>query len=338
MTRPRSQIVLMLTLAISPTTWATPLFDDDAVLSVELVGPFGTLAQNTEQRDEAPFLLRSGDVDHEIKVRVRGKSRLEVCDFPPLRLNFKKPRTEESVFAGQNKLKLVTPCHLTNRAEIDLLEEYAAYRIFNLLSDASYRVRLMRIRFVDSGSRLPKVPAEYHAFVIEPPGHLAERVRGIESDKAEVALSWLDAEQLATVFVFQYLIANTDWSLVRPYEDQACCHNGDLFDTDDKILYVPYDFDLSGLVNPPYVRHNPKFGVTNVTRRSYRGFCMDPALIRDAIRTIRSRREDILTIISALPVLTEKYKKKRADYLIQFFDAAEDEDRLLRRFESRCID
>jgi hypothetical protein len=31
-------------------------------------------------------------------------------------------------------------------------------------------------------------------------------------------------------------------------------------------------------------------------------------------------------------------KRKRADYLIEFFDEAEDEDRLLQRFEKRCID
>jgi hypothetical protein len=338
MTRQISQILLLLTLAISPPTRATPLFDDDAVLSVEVVGPFGTLAQNTEQRDELPFILRSGDVEHEIKVRVRGKSRLHLCNFPPLQLNFRKDRTEGSVFAGQDKLKLVTPCHLSDRAEIDLLEEYAAYRIFNLLSDASFRVRLMHMRFVDSESRLPKVPAEYYAFVIEPSGHLAERVRGIESDLAEVALSWLDTEQLAIVFVFQFLIANTDWSLVRPLEEQACCHNGDLFDTDDKTLYVPYDFDLSGLVNAPYARRNPELRVRNVTFRRYRGFCIDPVPLRNAIRTVRSRQETVLDIISGLPVLTEDEKRKRAEYLMQFFDETENEDRLMRRFEKRCID
>jgi hypothetical protein len=328
-------------LANSPATWATPLFDDDVTLNVELVGPFSALAQNTKQRDEAPFLLRvlrAGGVDHEIKVRVRGNSRLQICDFPPLYLNFRKNHTEGTIFAGQDKLKLVTPCHLSERAEINLLEEYAAYRIFNLLSDASYRVRLLKIRFVDSDGRLPKVPSEHHAFVIEPSEQLADRARAIESDLAEIALSWLDTEQLAMVFVFQYLIANADWSLVRPYEERACCHNGDLFETDDKILYVPYDFDLSGLVNAPYTRRNPNLSVRNVTRRRYGGFCMDPAPVRNAIRTANSRQEDVLAIISGLPVLTKEDKTKRADYLIEFFDEAEDEDRLLQRFEKRCID
>jgi hypothetical protein len=37
-------------------------------------------------------------------------------------------------------------------------------------------------------------------------------------------------------------------------------------------------------------------------------------------------------------VLSDKNKRSRTSYLEQFFRAAEKEDKLLKRFENRCLD
>lgn len=132
-------------LTIASHAGASPLFDDDAAIDVELTGPVSTLIRKKKDRIEQPFLLRANGVEHEIRVRVRGKSRLRVCDFPPLRLNFSGQETSGTVFAGQEELKLVTHCRNRATAQTDALQEYSAYRIFNLLSDVSYKVRLLRI-------------------------------------------------------------------------------------------------------------------------------------------------------------------------------------------------
>lgn len=334
MIRSRGYLAIIGLLTLVTTTAVAALFEDDAIIDVELVGPLATLLSDTDAREQLPFILRAEGVDHEIKVRVRGKSRLRVCKLPPLRLNFKKGETGDTVFAGQDKLKLVVPCHLSDRAEKDLLEEYAAYRIFNLLSDASYRVRLLHVRFVDSDGR--SYDENRHAFLIEPKDELAERLAGIESDLPEIALSWLDQRQLALMYVFQYMVGNTDWSFVRPYEEAACCHNGTLIETDAITFYVPYDFDLTGLVNAPYARPAQETRLSRVTERQYRGFCMDKVILRDALRTVRDREEDIYAIIADLPVLSESDKQRRSKYLGAFFKAAQNEDKLLRKFERRC--
>jgi hypothetical protein len=106
-----------------------------------------------QDREEYPFLLRVGDSDFSIKVRLRGKSRLRVCDFLPMRWNFKASETANTLFAGQDKIKLVVPCDRSERDQKDLLEEYVIYRAFNLLTPASYRVRLLHVMFSES-SRL----------------------------------------------------------------------------------------------------------------------------------------------------------------------------------------
>jgi hypothetical protein len=153
-----------------------------------------------------------------------------------------------------------------------------------------------------------------------------------------VSLGWLDANHMALVYVFQFLIGNVDWSLVRPLEEKACCHNGTLVKTGESLLYVPYDFDLSGFVNAPYAFPPPGLQIDRVTQRRYRGFCTDREHLEQALDTIVSKRSEMYAIIRSLPVLSDKNKQRRVKYLERFFTATEDRDKLLKRFEKRCID
>lgn len=331
----RIAATLVAVLLLSPSD-ATPLFDDTAVIDATLEGPLGELMNDTDSREQLPFLLRAGVTEHAVKVRLRGKSRLRVCDFMPMRLNFKKSEVDGTLFEGQDKLKLVVPCHTSQRAEKNLIEEYAVYRIFNLLTPASYRVRLLRITFRDAGRDGDDI--RMHAFLIEPARQLAERLGGQGSELPEVALNWFDADHLALVYVFQYLVSNVDWSLVRPPEEEACCHNGTLVETGATILYVPYDFDLSGFVDAPYAFPPAELRIDSVTQRRYRGFCTERDILKKALDNVLSKRQDIAALIESLPVLSDKNKRSRMSYLDQFFRAAEKEGKLLKRFENRCLD
>lgn len=335
MTAVRIAATVLAVMLLAPLR-AAPLFDDTAVVDATLEGPLGNLMRATDSREQLPFLFRVGDTEHAIKVRLRGKSRLRVCDFLPMRLNFKKGEVEGTLFEEQDKLKLVVPCHTSESAEKNLIEEYAVYRIFNLLTPASYRTRLLRIRFRDTGRDDDGV--RLHAFLLEPTEQLAERLDGREAKLPEVALNWLDADHMALVYVFQYLVSNVDWSLVRPNEEKSCCHNGTLVETEDNILYVPYDFDLSGFVDAPYAFPPPELRIDRVTQRRYRGFCTERNTLKLALDTVVSKRPDIVELIQSLPVISDKDKQKRIAYLDQFFSSAEKEERLLKRFENRCLD
>lgn len=330
---------LLYVLLIGPGSalFATPLFDDDAVIDATLAGPLAALMSSRQDLEELQFRLHAVGSDFDIKVRLRGKSRLRVCEFLPMRLNFKKGEVADTLFAGQDKIKLVVPCDHSERGEKNLLKEYAAYRIFNLLTPASYRVRLLHITFSDTESKASSGNGRKFAFVVEPADQLAERLDGQVSGLPGVALSWLDPGQAALVYVFQYLVANTDWSLVRPVEEQACCHNGTLIETEAKIQYVPYDFDLSGFVDAPYARPTPGLRLRSVTQRRYRGFCTDRVYLEAALDLVISQRQPIVELIEALPLLSGKDKQKSISYLDKFFRTAEQRDKLLRSFERRCI-
>ena len=51
-----------------------------------------------------------------------------------------------------------------------------------------------------------------------------------------------------------------------------------------------------------------------------------------------AERPGIVALIESLPVLSDKDKARRVSYLDRFFQAAEDEEKLLDRFERRCLD
>ncbi len=328
-------LTLVLLVHVSHAS-ASSLFEDNTVLEVNLTGPFGSLFKE-DDRKELPFVLRADDLEHTVKIRVRGKSRRRVCSFPPLRLNFAANDTVQWIFEGQDRLKLVTHCQDQKSAHLSSLKEYAAYRIFNLISDVSYRVRLLHITYTDTDGRLKEKELDRYGFLIEPSSALADRVDGRPEQVAGVSLRSLDDQQAASVYIFQYLIGNTDWSLVAADEDATCCHNGDLLEIGSDRYYVPYDFDLSGLVNASYARPDPALNISRVTQRRYRGYCISTDALKDALGAIKARRVDILDVIKRLPGLSQKESAATVRYLERFFDKAVDTDKIVRSFDRLCL-
>lgn len=316
---------------------AAPLFDDYAVLDVTLTGPVFSVISNKDRREELPFSLTSGDATQPVAVRVRGQSRLQVCEFPPLRLRMVKAAAVVAEFEGQKKLKLVTHCRRQGQGEQDMLEEYAAYRIFNVLTDASYRVRLLRINYADTDEKLKEETAVRYAFLLEPDKQLANRLGATVAKRSGVPKTRHDRASAALVFVFQYLIGNTDWGLVTAEYSDTCCHNVKLLERDSQLFFVPFDFDRSGLVNARYASPDPTLRIKRVTQRLYRGLCTDREYLQDALQTITSRQADILAALRDIPGLAASSQVTADKFLNAFFEKAADEDKLLRSFERRCL-
>ncbi len=319
---------------------AAGLFDSHETVEIRLSGPLGTIGRERQQKErtEYPFVLSVDGSTIPVDVRIRGKSRTEACTFPPLRLNFSAGAADGTAFAGQDKLKLVTHCRSGQLSfENNTLEEYSAYRIFNLITDISYRVRLLRIRYEDTDERLRRLDHTYYGFVIESDDELAARVGGNIEKTAGILYSRLDTAQTARVNVFQYLIANTDWSFVNNLEEQTCCHNLDIIEIDSVLFPVPFDFDLSGMVNASYAPKRKRG--RRASAREYSGYCRTPIeSVATALDEIVALRSEILAAVEAVPVVGRDSIESRAQYIDRFFaEAVDDREKLLRRFEKKCI-
>lgn len=166
-------VLLLFALSVlNVNAGQAPLFEDDSAIDIELTGPLWSLFESREDRKEWPFRLNTETIELDLQVRARGNSRKRICVFPPLRLNFKKNQLEGTLFEGQDKLKLVIFCKKGDVSKADVMEEYAAYRIFSLFSDISFRVRLVNITFSDTDGRLDKKLKQGFGFLIEPENQL----------------------------------------------------------------------------------------------------------------------------------------------------------------------
>ncbi len=328
-----SQLIWVL---VGATAGAAPLFDSDDVLELELRGPLREVTSSRREPKVRTFELVAGDEVLSVDVRVRGNSRLKLCDFPPLRLDFTNSNVDGTVFSGQDKLKLVSHCKARSAYEDNVLEEYAAYRIFSLLSDDALDARLLRVRYVDT-KRSGKDPIERYAFVIESLDALVERTGGTLLQRKALAKGSMDLEQLAIVFVYQYLIGNTDWSLVAARGEELCCHNGELLEREGRVFYVPYDFDFAGLVNARYAKPLPEMGIRTVKTRRYRGYCFEGLDLKAAILRILDKEAAILEFLGSLPSIEGGAEQGRIRYAERFFEEARDVDGLVEDFERSCI-
>jgi hypothetical protein len=136
-----------------------------------------------------------------------------------------------------------------------------------------------------------------------------------------VALPTLFVEEALTrAELFQYLIGNTDFSFFVGKDD--CCHNAKVIrvtTNEGKFIPIPYDFDLSGIVNAPYAEADSSLEIDSVTERVYRGVACPPAVWDATVRHFLAKRDAILQLWGTTPLLEEKDRREAVAYLEEFF-------------------
>jgi hypothetical protein len=323
-----------------------PLFDDDDILTTRLVAPFGQImterpdSKKNEVSGTFSFVGADGaELEFSVKLLTRGNNRRkpEVCTFAPLQLNFKKSDVKNTLFHKQDKLKLVTHC--INKREFyrqAVIREYLAYRILNAVTDYSFRVRLLRMSYIFSDDKNEEELT--YAFLIESKERLAKRLDMEKQAQNSVHLEQLDREHTNLVSVFQYFIGNVDFSPVKGQSGKPCCHNYALFSPDgEKFWSIPYDFDLTGLVEPPHVILNPKFRQNSIRQRIYRGRCYNNEYIPASLRKFRDSRTEIESIIAGETELSDRHRKRVDSYVESFYKLLDNEAKLIKKFENACI-
>lgn len=329
-------VLLFVGLITTLPVPASTLFDDDTTLDVRLSGPLSTVISDKREREERSFRISVGGHSFDVAVRVRGNSRVKACPFPPLRLNFRPPDVAGTVFDGETRLKLVTHCRNgSERSQDAVLNEYAAYRAFNLMSPSSYRVRLLKIQYEDSDGKQSRLSESHYGFLIESDESLANRLGGTVAEVDGIRFSDLDMAQAATLSVFQYFIGNNDWSFVTSENDDVCCHNIDLLRVEDRLVPVPYDFDLAAITRANY----RMAGRMNVSReRDYSGYCRVPMeSLAEAVNRVQEIKDSVMDAMRRVPVLNERTLERRVDFSADYFEEAADSDALLAAFDRTCI-
>ena len=349
MPKPRSVVILAGLLFGSVTAGVAdekpkiaPLFSSNDMIEVTITAPFSTIMRERPDDEDVRGTLSYHDAENgetrlDIGIRTRGHFRRqhEVCPFAPLRLNFRK--TGGTLFAKSRKLKLVTHCETdATRYTQAVLKEYIAYRILNILTDQSFRVRLLRVKYIESESG--EIVDHNYAFLIEHDRQLAKRI-GLKVDDSEsTTVSAIDGPHTNLVSVFQYMIGNTDFSPIKGMPGEPCCHNAVLFgDENGPMLSIPYDFDMTGIVSAPYAAPNPRFKLRSIRERLYRGRCANNQYLDQSIRIFQEKRQAIEDLATSTPGLNKSSIKKLSFYIATFYDVVNSQKLVARRLVEQCL-
>lgn len=331
---------LLASLSGSVAASASALFDAEDALHITIEAPFRTMIKDLLNEDVyvEGTLSVSGQAAIPVRLKPRGKTRRskEVCNFPPLTVNFKKKDVEGTVFAAQDKLKLVTHCQDRKESyQIYYRQEYHIYKVYNLLTDESFRVRPAEITYVDTDGKRKTITR--FAFFIEDTDELAGRI-GLERYKVQKFRSdELDPFKASRFVMFQYLIANLDWATMGGPPGENCCHNSKPFiDHAGVVTPVPYDFDFAGVINAKYASPPEGVKVRNMKTRLYRGLCKHNATVPAAVALINANREAITQLYQETAFLDERDATKAIKFYDGFFEDVNDPKKFERKIIRKC--
>jgi hypothetical protein len=331
----------------------SPLFESDDLLHITVEAPLKTLLNQRSSATryetvEIPYLDGTLTYEREgqdsvvlnIRVKARGHTRRmrEVCDFPPIWVDFEKPKVKETVFEGQNKLKLVTHCSESGTAfEQIVLKEYLSYRTYNLLTERSFRARLAKVTYIDSVGRRKAITR--YGFFIEDEKKMANRNCSEKVRVNKVSREMYEATTLNLLEIYEFMIGNLDFSLLMAEPGSRCCHNARLIshpEIDNLLLPIPYDFDHAGIVAAPYARPPKSLNMRSVKQRLYRGYCHSDGILEANIEFFNAQKKDILNLWQNAQGLNTQTRKESLAYLKSFYEIINDPDKLRRQIQEKC--
>ncbi len=305
-------------------------FSDTSTIQATLTTNLDRILTSHRKKEfEIPGVFKTSFPDGKIitdtvLLRVRGNFRLEYCYVPPIKIKFNYK--DSSALHSLKSLDLVSACKTSPDFEQYLLKEYLIYRIYNLITEKSFRVRLMHLNFQDSAGK--KKPVYIYTFLLEDLKDLAKRNGYKEWGKGNIKSSAIDRQQVTTVSIFEYMIGNLDWGLSPNHNVKL------IISTKDSVGglgIIPYDFDYSGFVNANYAVSNDP-DLENVKQRKYIGLTRTLPELEEALTVFRQRKTQIYDMINHFELLTSKSRKEITDYLDEFYDMINHPDQVKSNF------
>ena len=329
-------LLVLFFLVTGFTSWSqsaidsVQFFKDETPLVVTLSTDLGSLLNGKIKNEYQPAVFAcmhpdGSAISEEIRLNLRGHSRRTICNIPPIRLSFRNPGSPR--LSSLRNLKLVSECKSGSEYEEYLLKEYLIYKLYNIITEKSFRVRLLKITYQDNVGK--KKAFTKNAFVIENVDALSKRLHCKELNNLKLNSENINREQMTIVNLFEYMIGNTDWSVPNN-------HNIKLlrFKKDSMALPypIPYDFDYSGLVNADYAVPDEIMGIESVVQRVYRGFPRSMPELTVAIAVFNQHKEEIDALVNNFELLSNYTKKDISSYIADFYKIINDSKEVQKIF------
>ncbi len=319
------------------------LFQSTERLEITITAPFGRIDKERDKEIEYAGVLSYVDsagatINLDVELAVRGNYRLikSNCRYSQLWVDLKRGQLEGTLFANQNRLKLVVQCGRQNRYADYLVREQQVYTMFSEISDYDFGTRLLNVTYVDNEDE--DDVRTHVAFFIEHQNRLADRFGMDKVESNGISRTELNARQGVLVSLFMFLIGNTDYSIIRGPENEACCHNSKLLvNADGEYFPIPYDFDASGFVDASYAPEpRPDFNLRSNRSRLYRGFCVPDDILSAAIKTYQDAKEGLNTIIGDTTYIGVRAVNRTIKFVDSFYEVINNPRKLQREIVRGC--
>ena len=307
------------------------LFKSDETLVILLKTDLKSLIKNKYDDEYQEGEITVVGKTYPVRLRARGNNRRENCSFPPVTLNFKKTEFEDKSFDQLKKLKLVNACKMQKTYEQYILREYMIYRTFNLMTDKSFKVRLLKIDYVDTKEKVKTVTR--YGFVIEDQYMMAKRLNGIIIKKEGIRDQATNRQHMVMLSIFHFMEGNTDWQIARLHNLKLLRLNK----VSESAPYViPYDFDYTGMVNASYAIPSPILGIETLRERLFWGKCYSEEELQVAIEKFIQKKEAIYDLYQNFELFDKSSLKQAINYLDSFYKIIEDEKKWNYYFIKKC--
>ena len=278
------------------------------------------------------FCCEQDTMKWDVRIKARGEFRRNFCSFPPIMINVKDMDQGPESVRSQKTMKLVTHCHDGNTYQEYVFKEYLIYKLYNILTPYSFRVRLVNINYIDEKD--PDDVISSYGFLIENVDQLADRNKAVEFDSSLIQQHDMIPENMTRLAIFQYMIGNVDW--------QVGTHNVKILTASDpateKAIPVPYDFDHSGFVNAKYAVPRRNLGLTDIRQRRYMGGCSLNILLPSALNEFAALQEEFVNTVNDFELISGRDRKDLLSYLDEFYNLLlNDRDELIDKMEHQCI-
>jgi hypothetical protein len=301
---------------------ASPLFDEslNELLTIEIETDLYKIKNEKSDYHSTTENFVNGQLRHKNKrfnarIQTSGHSRLAGCEFPPLRLRLKESEIQNSLFEGNQNVRIVTHCH-EDKLQL-LFREHLIYKMYSLITPYSFRVRLFKVKYLDSEHR--EKPITSFAFFVESDRSVEKRLKlaELKSDStfnlktyADIAEQWLNAPQVKLQEAFQHLIRNYDWVIFfsNPAETMSLANIKVFYDEKEGFPF-PHDFDLAGVVTWNADSFEERYDEENR--------CQEAGM-RKALTAILGHIDEFIQLVDEDPYLDSGYKEQFAGHLGRF--------------------
>ena len=331
--------IVVAILSASPSGAAEPVFSGDTVLGITIHGDFYRLEKSPDSGSEVEGVIELAEGTRiPAKISKYGISRLSVCQVAPLKLTLSREAAAGTPLADLQIVRFVPPCHFDDEYQEYAALEYLVYRSYQVLASPAVRVR--PVDFVLRDIDRKRTFHKGFGYLVEDLTHTADRTGFTWLDIQSPDPGDLDVAHLTTLVLFQYMVGNTDWSVVRGSRGERCCHNMAVFgaETEGSNTLVPFDFDQAGLVNAPYATVDERLGIRRVTQRLYRGFCWQNDQLPRAVEHFNSKRAEIEALFNRIDLPSPRARKHALKYLEAFYTTINDSRKLQKKILSQCRD